>query len=171
MRTQSSASGRVDRERQRRAHSSRLPEQKSLAEMKKRQAAKVGEIADALVSSGYHTLVAQAEVLELGRSTTWTIMKHTCKNSGLSATTINRIWLSQRLPIRVRVKVVEYSWEKAAGLYGHCLMQRRRFIARLADGLLADGLIEGGCVDRPSKTMRNRSFASRKRAESPPVGE
>ena len=95
------------------------------------QAIKIREVGEALVAAGYVTLNTQAEALGLCRSTTWTIMQATHKNSGLSATVINRMLASPRLPPPVRAKLIEYVEEKIAGRYGHGAAQLREFAGRL----------------------------------------
>ena len=95
------------------------------------QAEKIREIGEALVSSGLVTLDEQAEALGLCRSTTWTILQANHKNSGLSATVINIMLDSPRLPPAVRAKILEYVEEKIAGRYGHGLLQLSRFVKRL----------------------------------------
>ena len=60
----------------------------------------------------------QANVLELSRTTTWTILRGKQKSVGLSVGTLNRILAARRLPPIVRAKIHEYIQEKAAGLYG-----------------------------------------------------
>jgi hypothetical protein len=95
------------------------------------QAIKIRELGEALVAAGYVTLNAQAEALGLCRSTTWTIMQATHKNSGLSATVINRMLASPRLPSPVREKLIEYVQEKIAGRYGHGAAQSHEFAGRL----------------------------------------
>jgi hypothetical protein len=107
----------------------------TLSAMKARQSAKIHEIADALVSAGFVALDEQAKALGLGRSTTWTVLKSSYKNSGISATIINRILSSPQLPPAVRAKVIEYVEEKLAGLYGHGQVRRRRYIALLNPAL------------------------------------
>ena len=52
--------------------------------MKARQSIKIKEIKSALIESGYVTLDQQAKALGLARSTTWTIIKGSYKNSGFS---------------------------------------------------------------------------------------
>jgi oligoribonuclease (3'-5' exoribonuclease) len=93
---------------------------------------KVGELKDALRTSGFVTLDQQAKALGLCRSTTWTILNDTHKSSGLTAATINCILRSPQLPPKARTCLLEYANEKSAGLYGHSELQRRRFIARLS---------------------------------------
>jgi DNA invertase Pin-like site-specific DNA recombinase len=56
--------------------------------MKARQSAKIRELREALVASGFLTLDEQSKALGLSRSTTWTILKGNHKASGLSAAII-----------------------------------------------------------------------------------
>jgi hypothetical protein len=104
----------------------------SLAEMRARQTSKLRQIADALIAAGFVSLDEQAEVLGLCRSTTWTILGGNHKGSGLSAAIAIRILAAPRLPALVGSILVEYAAEKAAGLYGGSMAQRRRFAERLA---------------------------------------
>jgi hypothetical protein len=83
------------------------------------------------VATGLLTLDEQAKALGLARSTAWTIVRANHKNSGLSATTVNRILMSPRLPPLVRATILEYVEQKIAGLYGHGKRQQRKFAARL----------------------------------------
>ena len=99
---------------------------------KARQSSKIRELGGALVTSGFATLDKQAQAIGLGRSTTWTILKGNHKTSGLSATVINRMLAAPQLPPLVRLKILEYIEEKAAGLYGHRKTPLRRFVARLS---------------------------------------
>ena len=92
----------------------------------------------ALINSGYCSLDEQAKALGLARSTTWTILKGTHKHSGLSATIINRMLASQRLPALVRAKVVHYVEEKVAGVYGDSALQLRRFRTQMNDAIALD---------------------------------
>jgi hypothetical protein len=103
----------------------------SLADMKARQAAKISEIGEALMSVGLVTLDAQAKVLGLPRSTAWTILSAEHKSTGISAKIICRMLSSERLPPLVRAKIMEYAEEKAAGIYGGTKTQRRRFASKL----------------------------------------
>jgi hypothetical protein len=100
--------------------------------MKVRQASKIRELGDALVTAGFVTLDEQAQAIGLCRSTTWTILKGNHKTSGLSATVINRMLAAPQLPPLVRLKILEYIEGKAAGLYGHRKIPLRRFAARLS---------------------------------------
>ena len=97
-----------------------------------RQTRKIAELKDALMREGYFTLDAQATVLGLGRSTTWTILRANHKASGLSPSVIIRILSSPQLPPSVRQKLYEYVKDKIAGSYGHKGKQVRRFTAALA---------------------------------------
>jgi predicted DNA-binding transcriptional regulator AlpA len=99
-------------------------------EKKGRQSSKIRELGEALVTMGFLTLDEQAEALGLCRSTVWTVLKGNHKCCGLSATIINRMWMSPRLPPRA-AKLIEYVQEKATGRYVHNTIQLRRFIARL----------------------------------------
>jgi hypothetical protein len=102
------------------------------AQMKARQASKIRELGDALITAGLLTLDEQAEALGLSRSTTWTILKANHKASGLSASIINRMLAAPQLPPQARSKILEYVGEKAAGLYGGSRAQQRSFAARLS---------------------------------------
>ena len=99
---------------------------------KTRQSLKIREIGDALASEGFITLDEQARALGLCRSTTWTLLKANHKSSGLSASVINRMLASPRLPALARSRILEYVEDKMAGLYGHSQAQLRRFTARLS---------------------------------------
>jgi hypothetical protein len=104
----------------------------TISKMKARQASKIKEVGDVLVAAGFVTLDGQAVALGIARSTTWTILRCNHKASGISATIINRMLMSPRLPPLVRAKILEYIQEKAAGLHGHSPTQLRRFRARLS---------------------------------------
>jgi hypothetical protein len=110
----------------------------SISVMKDLQRAKVIEIAGALAEAGLISLNQQAEALGLHRSTTWTIAKSQCKGTGLTASTVNRILASPKLPHSVRVKVIEYAKEKLTGRYGHKPARIREFEAKL-DQTLPEG--------------------------------
>ena len=98
-----------------------------VSEMKARQCAKIKELRKVLIATGFRSLDEQAKALGLSRSTTWTIIKAIHKNSGLSATVINRILAKPQLPPLVRAAVVEYVEDKSAGLYGHNKIPLRCF--------------------------------------------
>jgi hypothetical protein len=103
----------------------------AVADMKARQSAKIRELREALVTTGFLTLDAQARALGLSRSTTWSILKGNHKSSGLSATIIERMLVAPRLPPLVRAKIHEYIEDKMTGLYGGNKMRLRKFTARL----------------------------------------
>ena len=103
-----------------------------VTEMKSRQAAKIRELGQSLIDAGFVTLHQQSEALGLTRSTTWTILRARHKGSGLSAGVINRMLLSPELPPLARRKILEYTTDKLAGVYGGSRTQRRRFFARLS---------------------------------------
>ena len=102
-----------------------------LHDAKASQVLKLRALGRALVSAGFVTVKQQAEVLGLSRSTAWTILRGSHKGSGLSAAVVNRI-LGQRLPLRVRLEVIDYVEQKAAGHYGHNRLARRKFVAQLS---------------------------------------
>jgi hypothetical protein len=102
-----------------------------VAEMKARQAAKIRELGDALVDSGFMTLDEQSKALGLARSTTWTILRASHKGSGLSAAIIKRMLLSPQLPLLARRKILEYTTDKLAGVYGGSRTQRLKFFERV----------------------------------------
>ena len=116
-----------------RRQASELCDRHSMGVMKARQSAKMREIANALSAAGFVGLDAQANILGIGRSTAWTILRGSHKSTGLSPAIIDRLLGAGALPMFVRTKIVEYASEKAAGFYGHNQLQRRRFIAALRD--------------------------------------
>ena len=124
------------------AHPAQPHHQQTMAAKKARQSAKIIELKQALVDAGLVVLDQQAEVLGLSRSTTWTILKGNHKGSGLSAAVIKRILASRQLPPLVRVKVLEYVEEKAAGCYSHSSSVRRKFVNRLSAKLIERGRLE-----------------------------
>src|SRR3974390_2403510 len=85
---------------------------------KAKQASKLAELREALVSAGCDTVAKQAAVLGLRRSTTWALLNHD-KRAGPSAIIIKRILSSPDLPPRARRKIEEYVEEKICGRYGH----------------------------------------------------
>ena len=96
------------------------------------QRLKIEEIGTTLAECGFVALDEQAYVLGLSRSTAWTVLRAMHKNSGLSATTINRMLDTGCLPPRVRLKVMEYIAEKMSGAFGarkHCL---KAFASRIS---------------------------------------
>jgi hypothetical protein len=103
----------------------------TLTDVKTRQASKIREIGEALITAGFVSLDAQAKVLGLPRSTAWTILSTKHKGTGISARTICRMLSSKRLPPFVRAKIMEYAEERAAGIYGGTKTQNRRFASKL----------------------------------------
>jgi hypothetical protein len=101
------------------------------AQMRARQSAKIAELGDALVATGFHGVDQQAKTLGLPRSTCWSIRRSSHKTSGLSAVIIDRMLSTPQLPPLVRICILEYVEEKIAGLYGHNEKQRHRFVAHL----------------------------------------
>ena len=103
----------------------------TLTDVKARQASKIREIGNALITAGIVSLDAQAKALGLPRSTAWTILSAEHKGTGISARIICRMLNSEPLPPLVRAKIVEYAKEKAAGIYGGTETQSRRFTSKL----------------------------------------
>ena len=83
-------------------------------EPKDKQALKLAEIREALVTGGYDTVAKQAAVLGVGRSTAWCLLNHD-KRAGPSTKIIKRILSSPQVPRRVRRKVEQYVEEKTRG--------------------------------------------------------
>ena len=96
------------------------------------QRLKIEEIATTLAECGFVALDEQAYVLGLSRSTAWTVLRAMHKNSGLSATTINRMLDTGRLPPRVRLKLLEYIAEKMSGAYGGRTHRLKAFANRIS---------------------------------------
>src|SRR5947208_776667 len=105
--------------------------------MKKRQAHKIRELGEALVSEGFLTLDQQATALELCRSTASTILRAHHKASGLSAAVINSMLAAPELPPRVRTKILEYVEKKIARSYGHSQNNYVGLLALCPGSLLA----------------------------------
>jgi hypothetical protein len=103
----------------------------SLPDANARQSSKIREIGEALLAAGFVSLDAQAKVLGLPRSTAWTILSAVHKSTGISAKVICQMLSSERLPLLVRAKMMEYADEKAAGIYGGTKKQHRGFAMKL----------------------------------------
>ena len=69
-----------------------------LTDLKTRQSSKIREIGEALISTGFVSLDAQAKILGLPRSTAWTILAAEHKGTGISARTMCRMLSSAPLP-------------------------------------------------------------------------
>jgi len=95
-------------------------------EPKEKQALKLAEIREALVTAGYNTTAKQAAVLGVGRSTAWWLLNRD-KRAGPSAKVIKRILVSPQVPKKVRLKVAQYVEEKVRGIYGHSEQRAQRF--------------------------------------------
>jgi hypothetical protein len=104
----------------------------TLTDVKARQASKIRDIGEALITTGFISLDAQAKILGLPRSTARRILSAEHKGTGLSAKIICRMLSSEPLPPLVRAKIIDYANEKAAGIYGGTEMQHRRFTTKLA---------------------------------------
>ena len=117
----------------------RRPSAFTSSDMKAMQCSKIRELRQALVKAGYLTLGQQAEILRLGRSTAWAVLRGNHKSSGLSAASIKRMLASQQLPPPVRKILLEYVEEKSAGAYGHNQAQLRKFRERLGVRVLGIG--------------------------------
>jgi hypothetical protein len=119
---------------------------------KVRQREKIQRIRRALELSGHFVLDDQARALGLSRSTTWSIIRGTHKNSGLSTAVIRRMLSAPQLPAAVRDELVEYVEEKAAGLYGDKPYRLRQFVRRLGDDRKKGTVLFLG---RPGKIRRS----------------
>ena len=102
-------------------------------DMRAKQAAKIRELRQVLVNAGFSVLDQQAVALGLSRSTAWALLKGKHKGSGLSATLINRMLTSPKLPPSARAVLIEYVEEKSAGTYGHNKDRLRIFRAQCAE--------------------------------------
>jgi hypothetical protein len=93
---------------------------------KARQAAKLAEIREALVASGYDTTAKQGAILGVCRATAWVVLNRD-KRAGPSISVIKRILSSPNVPPAVRCKVEEYIEDRIDGLYGHSESATRAF--------------------------------------------
>jgi len=138
------------------------------------QCRKIRQLKDALIEASFVALDEQAWALSLSRSTAWTVMRGTHKGSGLSATIVSRMLNSPNLPPYVRTKVLEYVEEKSAGLYGHAMSPRRKFVERLTAKLsqhpeamdtarIASALSVGAppVLEKPKANSQNKSASSK----------
>ena len=123
------------------------------ASQRGQQRLKIEEITRTLVWCGFVSLDEQADVLGLSRSTTWTIIRGIHKSSGLSATTINRMLASDRLPLRVRLKVLEYIAEKMSGAYGDRNHRLKAFANRISPVHMQAALFPGTKPDAAHETV------------------
>ena len=95
-------------------------------EPKEKQALKLAEIREALVTAGYNTTAKQAAVLGVGRSTAWWLLNRD-KRAGPSAKVIKRILVSPQVPKKVRLKVEQYVEDKIRGRFGHSKQRTQSF--------------------------------------------
>jgi len=77
---------------------------------------KIQDISDALTSSGYLSLDAQAQALGVCRSTTWTIVRATHKINRLSAKITRQMLSNPNLPPAVRLVVEQYEFERSENI-------------------------------------------------------
>jgi len=101
------------------------------ARMKERQCEKLARLRAALVAGGFDTAAKQALALGLSRSSAWKILQGDHKQSGLSASTINRMLASPSLPREARAIIEEYIREKLQGAYGHRANRLKAFGVKL----------------------------------------
>ena len=113
-----------------------MAKDRTVAELKARQALKLQEIRSALEAAGCKGLDAQAEMLGVPRSTAWTILSGVHKGSGLSAGVAACILRSPNLAPCVRTKVLEYIVEKSSGEYGGSKHRLHKFVSRMVRGRL-----------------------------------
>jgi hypothetical protein len=106
------------------------------AEMKARQCKKLAELRAAVVAGGFDTAAKQSSALGLSRSSAWKILKGDHKQSGLSASTINRMLACPDLPPDARKIISEYLFEKLQGAYGHQATRLKTFRAKLRENSL-----------------------------------
>ena len=111
-----------------------------------RQCEKIEEICKTLAACGLVGLDDQAQALGLCRSTT--LLRGMHKNSGLSASTVNKILSAPRLPASVRLKVLEYVAEKVTGEYGDRSQRLRAYVRRLDPRHLQAGSLEVSTTPR-----------------------
>ena len=109
----------------------RRPPTTSLTQAKARQWIKMREVEAALRRVGLVDLDEQAKALGISRTATWRLLRSDYNGSGPSAAIINRVLRAQRLPLPVRIKILEYIQEKVTGVYGHSKAQSRSFSIRI----------------------------------------
>src|SRR4051794_10530132 len=100
--------------------------------LRQQQRRKIEEIASTLADDGIIALDEQAYALGLSRSTAWTVVRATHKTSGLSASTINRMLATGHLPLKVRLKLLEYIAKKLSGEYGDNAHRLKAFAGKIA---------------------------------------
>lgn len=104
------------------------------------QQSKILEISEVLSRHGHRTVDQQARILNVPRSTAWTILRPTHKHSGLSVRVLLRMLNSPELPSEARQKVLDYLHEKAEGRFGSNQKCQRRFKTKAKQmGLMTSG--------------------------------
>ena len=114
---------------------------------------------------GFVELDEQADALGLSRTTAWTIIRATHKTAGLSARTINRMLANDHLPLRVRVKLLEYIAAKMAGAYGDQCKRLKAFASRISPVHMQAALFPGTIPDAAQATDPD---VTRRLSRSPP---
>jgi hypothetical protein len=109
-----------------------LPVGSTSVTAKARQSAKLRELRQALIEDGCAGLCKQAAALGIHRSTAWVVLNGMYKASGLSASVIDRMMSSPKLPSQARRILQEYIREKSGGLYGHDQKRVRVFRDKLS---------------------------------------
>lgn len=94
------------------------------------QQSKILEISEVLSRHGHRTVDQQARILNVPRSTAWTILRPTHKHSGLTIRVLLKMLNSPELPLEARQKVLDYLYEKAEGHFGSNRNCQRRFRAK-----------------------------------------
>ena len=107
------------------------PSKKTSAQLKTKQCQKLAELRLALVAGGFDTASKQAAALGLSRSSAWKVLQGDHKQSGLSASTINRMLTSPHLPAYARKIILEYVREKLRAEYGHGAKALKHFRVKL----------------------------------------
>jgi len=100
--------------------------------LKMRQTRKIAEIGEALRAAGILSLNAQAAVLGLTRSTTYTVVCAEHKSTGLSAKIISQTLRSPCCPYLFELKSRNMPKKRPLRLYGSTKRQQRQFLSRLA---------------------------------------
>jgi hypothetical protein len=91
------------------------------------QQRRILEISEVLSRHGHSTVNQQAKILNVPRSTAWTILRPTHKHSGLTVRVLLKMLNSPELPPEARQKVLDYLHEKADGRFGSNRNCQRRF--------------------------------------------
>jgi hypothetical protein len=130
-----------------------LPVGSTGAIMKARQGAKLRELRQALIDDGYVGLCSQAAALGIRRSTAWVVLNGRYKTSGLSASIVEQMMASPKLPPRARRVLQDYIAAKSAGLYGYDRKSVRAFQKKLSFSEIPTNY-EGGGAARENVTIK-----------------